>query len=112
MVIKGPGEEFGPESHWTLGDFHGFAEVTFKTNSSIYKQNTLYIEHMVIKKSQRRKGFGCLLFKKIEEFASNIGVEHIQLDSEPDASVFWLKMGFTKIDVTYFKNKIAMIKKI
>jgi GNAT superfamily N-acetyltransferase len=112
MVIKGPGEDFGSGSHWILGDLHGFAEVTLMNHSSIYKQNTLYVENMTIKKSLRGRGFGSLLYKKIEEFARNIGAEFVQLDSEPDSVTFWLKMGFKRIDIIYFKDKIAMVKSI
>jgi GNAT superfamily N-acetyltransferase len=112
MVIKGPGEEFDSGSHWTLGDLHGFAEVTFMKYSSIYPENTLYIEKITIKKSLRRRGLGSLLYKKIEEFAKNIGAEYIQLDSKPNSVPFWLKMGFTKKDIFHFKDKVAMVKSI
>jgi GNAT superfamily N-acetyltransferase len=112
MVIKGPGENFGPGSHWTLGDLYGFAKVTLMNQALIYQQNTLYIEHMAIKKSLRGRGFGGLLYRKIEEFARNIGAQFVQLDSEPDSVLFWLKMGFKKMDVIYFKDKVAMVKSV
>jgi ribosomal protein S18 acetylase RimI-like enzyme len=112
MVIKGPGEEFGPGSHWVLGDLNGFAEVSYLTSPMMKQKNTLYIENMSIKESLRGRGLGRLLYLKIEEFARNIGTECIQLDSEPNSVFFWKKMGFKKIDVAYFKNKVAMFKLI
>jgi ribosomal protein S18 acetylase RimI-like enzyme len=112
MVIKGPGEEFGPGSRWILGDSNGFAEVSLMAPSLKYKKNILYIENISIKKPLRGRGLGSLLYKKIEEFAYNIGVQHIQLDSEPNSVSFWLKMGFYKKDLINYKDKVAMAKSL
>lgn len=110
MILRGPGEDYGPGSHWVVGDQHGFAEVKLMHDSMAYNKNTMYIDHIAIREDQRGKGFGRLLFKKTEKFARNLGVDYIQLDSESEAVGFWKKMGFKKLDVVYYKEKTAMIK--
>jgi GNAT superfamily N-acetyltransferase len=112
MILRGPGEDYGPGSHWVVGDQHGFAEVKLMHDSMAYNKNTMYIDHIAIREDQRGKGFGRLLFKKTEKFARNLGVDYIQLDSESEAVGFWKKMGFKKLDVVYYKEKTAMIKRV
>lgn len=111
-VLRGPGEEYEAGSHWIVGDQHGYAEIRLMHDSKAYHYNTLYIENIVIKEPQRGHGYGRNLYQKIEEFARNINLEYIQIDSEQEANGFWHKMGFTDIDVIYYQNKTAMIKEI
>lgn len=112
MVLSGPGEEYKAGSHWMVGDQNGYAEIRLMHDSKAYMKNTLYVEHLVIKEDRRRRGYGSMLFRKIEAMARNLGVDYVQLDSESDAVGFWYKMGFTALDVIYYQNKTAMIKEI
>jgi ribosomal protein S18 acetylase RimI-like enzyme len=81
-------------------------------DSKAYHAKTLYIEDIRIKENERRKGYGRRLYQKIETMASKMGLDYIQLDSEPDAVGFWHKMNFQDFDVVYYQNKTAMIKEI
>ena len=111
MVLRGPKEKFKPGSHWVVADENGHAELILMDDARAYQKNTLYIENIVIKEPRRRRGYGRGLFHKIEVFARNLGVDYLQLDSEKDVIDFWHKMGFEEIDVIYYKEKTAMIKK-
>ena len=112
MVLRGPGEDYGPDSHWIVGDEYGYAEILLMDDSKAYQANTLYIENIVIKEPQRGQGYGRTLYNKIEDFARNIGVDYIQIDSEAEALGFWEKMNYKRIDVVYYQNKTAMIKPV
>jgi len=112
MVLRGPRDDYGPGSHWVVGDEFGYAEILLMDDSKAYQHNTLYIENIVIKEDQRGNGYGRALYLKIEDFARNIGVAFIQIDSEAEALGFWEKMNFMKIDAVYYQNKTAMIKEI
>ncbi len=111
-VLRGPGEDYSHGAIWVVADQHGYAEVRFMHDSKAYYENTLYIEDIRIKENERRKGFGRLLYEKIEAMARNMGVDYIQLDSEMDAVGFWRRMGFRDLDAVYYQNKTAMIKEI
>jgi ribosomal protein S18 acetylase RimI-like enzyme len=112
MVLRGPGLDYKQGSHWVVGDDHGYAEVILMQNSKAYQPNTLYIENIVINENQRGYGYGRALHKKIKDFARNIGIDHIQIDSESEAVGFWEKLGYKKLDVVYYQNKTAMIKEV
>lgn len=112
MVLRGPGEHYDQGSRWVVGDRNGYAELLYMHDSRSFQKNALYIEHLAIKEPIRGRGHGRKLYKKVEAFARNIGAEYIQLDSEKEALGFWVKMGFMELDVVYYQNKIAMIKKI
>ena len=112
MVLRGPKEHYKQGSHWVVGDQYGYAKLQLMHDSKSYHENTLYIEHLAIKEPIRKRGHGRALYKKVELFAQNIGVDYIQLDSEQETVGFWNKMGFSEIDVIYYQNKKAMIKKI
>jgi ribosomal protein S18 acetylase RimI-like enzyme len=81
-------------------------------DSKAYLPPALYIENIVIKEPLRLRGYGRRLYQKIASFARNIHADYIQIDSEQDAVGFWQKLGFKEIDVTYYHNKTAMIKKL
>lgn len=112
MVLRGPGEDYGPGSHWIVGDEHGYAEILLMDDCKAHQPNTLYIENIVIREHQRGHGYGHALYMKIEDFARNIGADFIQIDSEAEAVGFWDKMNYTKIDAVYYQNKTAMIKPV
>ncbi|MCW4012078.1 MAG: GNAT family N-acetyltransferase [Candidatus Bathyarchaeota archaeon] len=112
MVLKGPGEDYKQGSYWMVGDEHGYAEIILMEDSNAYHPNSLYIEHIVVKEPERGNGYGRTLYLLVEQFARQIGVDYIQLDSEPEAYGFWVKMGYKKIDAVYYQNKTAMIKEI
>lgn len=112
MVLRGPRDDYGPGSHWIVGDEFGYAEIILMDDSKAYQPNTLYIENIVIKENQRGNGYGRTLHKKIESFARNIGVAFIQIDSEAEAVGFWEKMNYKKIDAVYYQNKTGMIKPV
>lgn len=112
MVLRGPGETYAPGALWLVGDNYGFAEIKLMDDSRAYRKNSLYIENIEIKKPLRGKGYGRALYRKVQLFAENLGVDFIQLDSEADAVGFWRKMGYTEIDVIYYQNKTAMIKEV
>ncbi len=112
MVIRGPKEQFTQGSRWTVGDKRGYAELLMMRDSRAYHANTLYIEHIAVKKNLRGRGYGRKLYQKVEAFAKSVGVDYIQLDSEQEALGFWLKMGFKELDVVYYQNKTAMLKEI
>lgn len=48
----------------------------------------------------------------MEEFARNVGVEWMQIDSEQEAVGFWRKMEYTKLDRVFYKDKTAMVKRL
>lgn len=112
MVLRGPKEEYESGSHWVVGDEHGYAELMLMNDSKAYTPNSLYIENIVVKETQRGQGHGRELYQKIEQFAKNIGADYIQIDSESDVIDFWHKMGYNELDVVYYQNKTAMNKKI
>ncbi len=111
-VFKGPRDEYKPGSYWVVGDDYGYAELLFMRNSDAFHDKTLYIENIVVKEPDRGKGYGRRLYKKIECFADNLGLEYIQIDSELEVVGFWKKLGFQEINKTYYKNKKAMIKEV
>jgi len=112
MVLRGPGDDYGPGSHWIVGDEFGYAEIHMMDDSKSHLPNTLYIENIVIKEPQRGQGYGRKLYAKIEDFARNIGVDFIQIDSEAEAVGFWERMNYKKIDAIYYQNKTAMVKEV
>ncbi len=112
MVLKGPAADYKKGSYWMVGNEHGYAELVLLDASKAYHKNTLYIEHIVIKEPMRGNGHGRTLYQLVEQFARNIAVDYIQLDSEPEALGFWQKMGYMEIDVVYYQNKTAMIKEV
>jgi ribosomal protein S18 acetylase RimI-like enzyme len=112
MVFRGPDEDYGPGSHWIVGDEFGYAEIMWMDDSKAYQPNTMYIENIVIKEPKRGQGHGRTLYAKIEDFARNLGVNYIQIDSEAEALGFWEKMNYKKIDAVYYQNKTAMIKQV
>ena len=112
MVLRGPKEDYKPGAHWVVGDKHGYAELVLMDDNRAYQKNTLYVEDIVVKEPIRGKGHGRTLFHKIEAFARNLDLRYIQLDSEKDVIEFWRKMGFKEIDVKYYQEKTAMIKKV
>jgi GNAT superfamily N-acetyltransferase len=112
LVLRGPGEDYSVGSHWIVGDEHGYAEILLIDDSKAYKENTLYIEHIIVKEPERGKGYGRTLYRLVEQMARNLGCTWIQIDSEQEAIVFWGKMGYTGIDAVYYHNKKAMVKKL
>jgi ribosomal protein S18 acetylase RimI-like enzyme len=112
MVIKGPKEKFSQGSRWTVGDKQGYAKLLLMRDSRAYYKNTLYIEQIEIKKKLRGRGYGRKLYQKVENFARNLGIDFIQLDSEREAVGFWHKIGFKDLNIVYYQNKTAMLKKL
>jgi ribosomal protein S18 acetylase RimI-like enzyme len=112
MVLRGPLNHFSKGSRWTLADINGIAQVVFLDESRAINESSLYIEHIEIKQNLRNRGFGRVLYEKLEEFAINIGANWIQLDSEQDVVGFWKKMGFQEVNKINFKNKVCMVKKL
>jgi GNAT superfamily N-acetyltransferase len=112
MVLRGPVGEPKKGSRWILADSHGYAETVYLEDQKAINSNTFYIENLEIKTQQRKKGYGKILFSKIEQFAKNIGAEWIQIDSETDALGFWKKMGFKETEKEFYNNKVNMVKKI
>jgi len=112
MVLRGPRSEPKKGSRWILADNHGYAETVYLEDQKAINSNTFYIENLEIKTQLRKKGYGRLLFSKIEQFAKNIGAKWIQIDSETEAVGFWEKMGFNETDKEVYSNKVNMVKKI
>ena len=112
MSLRGPKEDYKPGSHWVVGNHHGYAEVQLMKKRDSYHPESFYIEQIVINESDRGKGYGKSLYLLVEEMARKLGSKWIQVDSEPEAVGFWDKMGYTKLDKVYYKDKTAMVKKL
>lgn len=112
LVLRGPREEYDKGSHWVVGDEHGYAEVILMKDRDALHPDTFYIEHIFIKELERGNGYGKTLYDKVEEFARNVGVEWMQIDSEQEAVGFWRKMEYTKLDRVFYKDKTAMVKRL
>ena len=112
LVFRGPKEDYVKGSHWVVGDGHGYAEVVLMRDSDAIHPDTFYIEHIVVKESERGNGYGRTLYLKVEEFARNVGARWMQIDSEQEAVGFWRKMEYTELDRVFYKDKTAMVKRL
>ena len=112
MVLRGPKEEYGKGSHWVVGDEHGYAEVILMKDRDAVHPDTFYVEHIVIKEQERGNGYGRVLYMMVEEFARNVGAVWMQIDSEQEAVGFWRKMDYTELDLVFYKDKTAMLKRL
>ncbi len=112
MVLRGPKEDYKQGSHWVVGNDYGYAEVRLMKKGDSYYPESFYIEHIFIKEELRGKGFGRELYLLVEEMARKLGSQWIQIDSELEAVGFWDKMGYTKLDKVYYKDKTAMVKRL
>lgn len=111
-VLRGAGEEYKAGDYWMVGNDHGYAEVQLMKMRDSYHPESFYIEHIVIKEAKRGNGFGKELYLLVEEMAWKLGSKWIQIDSEPEAVGFWDKMGYTRLDKVYYKDKTAMVKRL
>ena len=111
-VLRGAGEEYKAGDYWIVGNDHGYAEVQLMKKRDAYHPESFYIEHIVIKEAERGNGFGKILYLLVEEMARKLGSKWIQIDSEPEAVGFWDKMGYTRLEKVYYKDKTAMVKRL
>ena len=111
-VLSGAGEKYKNGDYWMIGNDHGYAEVQLMMKRDAFHPETFYIEHIVINEAERGNGHGKELYLLVEEMAKNLGSKWIQIDSEPQADGFWIKMGYTEIPKVYYRNKKAMVKRI
>ncbi len=111
-VLRGAGEEYKKGDYWMVGNDHGYAEVQLMRKRDSYHPETFYIEHIVINEAERGNGHGRELYLLGEQMAKNLDCKWIQIDSEPEADGFWIKMGYTEIPKVYYKDKKAMVKRI
>ena len=64
-------------------------------NALIYHWRILYIDVLFVDKDHRRKDFGSILLKKVEDEARAVGVELAHLDNfDFQAKDFYLKHGY------------------
>lgn len=54
------------------------------------------IKSLGVTPAERGKGYGTLLFKRVRSYIAERGVSKIILEADPDAVVFWEKMGFSR----------------
>lgn len=111
-VLRGAGESYKPGDYWMVGNKYGYAEVQLMKKRDAYHADSFYIEHIVINEEHRGKGHGEQLYLLVEQMARNLNCKWIQIDSEPQADGFWVKMGYTEIPKVYYRNKIAMVKRL
>jgi predicted GNAT family N-acyltransferase len=111
-VLRGAGEECKSGDYWMVGNDHGYAEVQLMRKRDSYHPESFYIEHIVINEAERGNGYGKRLNLLVEEMARKLGSKWIQIDSEPAAVGFWDKMGYTRLDKVYYKDKTAMVKRL
>ena len=111
-VLRGPGEEYKSGDYWMVGNDQGYAEVQLMKKRDSFHPDSFYIEHIVINEVQRGSGHGAALYLLVEQMAKNLGCKWIQIDSEPEADGFWVKMGYNKIPKVYYRNKKAMVKSL
>ena len=111
-VLRGAGEEYKAGDYWMVGNDHGYAEVQLMKKRDSYHSESFYIEHIVINKEERGNWYGKNLYLLVEEMARRLGSKWIQIDSEPEAVGFWDKMGYTKLEKVYYKDKTAMVKRL
>ena len=95
-----------------VGNDHGYAEVQLMKKRDSYHSESFYIEHIVINKEERGNWYGKNLYLLVEEMARRLGSKWIQIDSEPEAVGYWDKMGYTKLEKVYYKDKTAMVKRL
>jgi GNAT superfamily N-acetyltransferase len=111
-VLRGAGEDFKKGDYWMVDNDHGYAEVQLMKKRDSYHPESFYIEHIVINKAERGNGYGKELYLLVEEMAKKLGSNWIQIDSETEAVGFWIKMGYTRLDKLYYKDKTAMVKRL
>ncbi len=111
-VLRGASEEYKPGDYWMVGNEYGYAEVQLMKKRNSYYPESFYIEHIVINEAERGNGYGKDLYLLVEQMARNLGCKWIQIDSEPQADGFWIRMGYTEIPKAYYRNKKAMVKKL
>lgn len=95
-----------------VGNEFGYAEVKLMKRRDSYHPDSFYIEQIVINEEHRGKGHGEKLYLLVEQMARNLGCKWIQIDSEPQADGYWVKLGYTEIPKVYYRNKKAMVKKL
>ncbi len=111
-VLRGAGESYKPGDYWMVGNEFGYAEVKLMKRRDSYHPDSFYIEQIVINEEHRGKGHGEKLYLLVEQMARNLGCKWIQIDSEPQADGYWVKLGYTEIPKVYYRNKKAMVKKL
>ena len=111
-VLRGPGDSYEKGARWMIADGHGFASVELMRDQSALHPDTMYIEHLEVSQGDRGQGHGRGLFRKVEVFAANVGVEWFQIDSEADAAGFWLRMGFLETGEVFYGGKVSMVKRV
>lgn len=67
--------------------------------------NILYLSNLFVDEKYRRKGYGKLLIKRMEELAKNMGANMIRLDTFSwQGKEFYLAMGYQIVG--HYKNNI------
>jgi ribosomal protein S18 acetylase RimI-like enzyme len=94
------------ENHQIIG--YVFAEIMNYPETSIrYNMDVIFIQHISIKESYRRKGVGKLLLKRVLRLAEEKGISIIMLDVwtfNKEAANFFKKQGFSVFDERMWIN--------
>jgi GNAT superfamily N-acetyltransferase len=83
----------------------GFSFVQF------WRGNVVYIEEFHIKRMFRRRGFGGLFLKKVEEFLKLRGIKKLIVDAHEKSVEFWVKNGYIKTNKRYWEY-LRLFKKL
>lgn len=68
------------------------------------------IDLVCLPDSERGKGIGTRLIKRLEEMALSLGYKALTLSSIPQSEAFWLKNGFQVLDEKMRRYPRAMVK--
>ncbi|OGX61746.1 MAG: GNAT family N-acetyltransferase [Paenibacillus sp. RIFOXYA1_FULL_44_5] len=88
--------------HVLLCEEQGLCTATARMRN--YSQDTGKIQRVAVRKIARQKGHGRLVLNTLEEWARELGLQYIILDSQCHAENFYLKLGYVTISSEPFDD--------